>query len=45
MTFVTYEQYDKARKILAIVALEFKILGEYADAKNEDDYRYTIGKR
>ena len=33
MTFDTYEQYDKARKILAIMALEFKILGEYADAK------------
>ena len=33
MTFDTYEQYNKARKILAIMALEFKILGEYADAK------------
>ena len=33
MTFDAYEQYDKARKILAIMALEFKILGEYADAK------------
>ena len=33
MTFDTYEQYEKARKILAIMALEFKILGEYTDAK------------
>ena len=33
VTFDTYQQYDKARKILAIMALEFKILGEYADAK------------
>ena len=33
MTFDTYEQYEKARKILAIMALEFKILGEYIDAK------------
>ena len=33
MAFDTYEQYEKARKILAIMALEFKILGEYTDAK------------
>lgn len=33
MTFDTYQQYEKARKILAIMALEFKILGEYTDAK------------
>ena len=33
LTFDTYEQYEKARKILAIMALEFKILGEYTDAK------------
>lgn len=33
MTFDTYEQFEKARKILAIMALEFKILGEYTDAK------------
>ena len=31
VTFETYQQYDKARKILAIMALEFKILGEYAN--------------
>ena len=31
VTFDTYQQYDKARKILAIMALEFKILGEYAN--------------
>lgn len=33
MTFDHFVQYEKARKILAIMALEFKILGEYADAK------------
>jgi len=32
VTFDTYQQYDKARKILAIMALEFKILGEYANS-------------
>ena len=31
VTFDTYQQYDKARKILAIMALEFKILGEYVN--------------
>lgn len=31
VTFDTYQHYDKARKILAIMALEFKILGEYAN--------------
>ena len=31
VTFDTYQQYEKARKILAIMALEFKILGEYAN--------------
>ena len=33
VTFDTYEQYDKARRILAIMALEFKILGEYANTQ------------
>lgn len=33
MTFETFEQYEKARQILEIMALEFKILGEYADVK------------
>lgn len=33
MTFDTFEQYEKARQILQIMALEFKILGEYADVK------------
>jgi len=33
VTFDTYQQYDKARKILAIMALEFKILGEYANTQ------------
>lgn len=33
MTFDTFEQYEKARQILKIMALEFKILGEYADHK------------
>lgn len=33
MTFEAYAQYEKARKILAIMALEFKVLGEYSDAK------------
>ncbi len=33
VTFDTFEQYEKARQILKIMALEFKILGEYADAK------------
>ena len=33
VTFETYQQYDKARKILAIMALEFKILGEYANTQ------------
>lgn len=33
VTFDTFEQYEKARQILKIMALEFKILGEYADVK------------
>jgi len=33
MTFDTFKQYEKARQILEIMALEFKILGEYADHK------------
>ena len=33
MTFESFDHYDKARKILEIMALEFKILGEYADTK------------
>jgi prephenate dehydratase len=33
MTFDTFKQYKKARQILEIMALEFKILGEYADHK------------
>lgn len=33
VTFDTFEQYQKARQILNIMALEFKILGEYTDIK------------
>jgi prephenate dehydratase len=33
VTFDTFEQYEKARQILKIMALEFKILGEYTDVK------------
>ena len=33
VTFDTFEQYEKAHQILKIMALEFKILGEYADVK------------
>ena len=33
VTFDAFEQYEKARQILKIMALEFKILGEYADDK------------
>lgn len=33
VTFDHLHQYEKARKILAIMALEFKILGEYTTAK------------
>ena len=33
VTFDTFEQYEKARQILKIMALEFKILGEYAEVK------------
>ena len=33
VTFETFEQYKKAKSILSIMALEFKILGEYANAK------------
>lgn len=34
ITFDTYRHYEKARKILAIMALEFKVLGEYTHAKS-----------
>lgn len=33
VTFDAFEQYEKARQILKIMALEFKILGEFADDK------------
>ena len=33
MTFDSFEHYKKARQILKIMALEFKILGEYTDHK------------
>ena len=33
VTFDTFAQYEKARQILKIMALEFKILGEYTDVK------------
>ncbi len=33
VTFDRFQQYEKARKILKIMALEFKILGEYTTAK------------
>ena len=33
VTFDHLHQYEKARKIIAIMALEFKILGEYTTAK------------
>ncbi len=33
VTFDEFQQYEKARKILEIMALEFKILGEYTNAK------------
>lgn len=33
MTFDSFDQYEKARTILKIMALEFKILGEYANTK------------
>lgn len=33
MTFEHFSQYEKARKILEIMALEFKVLGEYSNAK------------
>lgn len=35
MTFDSYEQFEKAQKILSIMALEFKILGLYADTKKK----------
>ena len=33
VTFDAFQHYEKARKILEIMALEFKILGEYTNAK------------
>jgi hypothetical protein len=30
VTFEQFEHYDKARKLIAIMASKFKILGEYA---------------
>jgi prephenate dehydratase len=33
VTFDTFSNYDKARKLIAIMASEFKILGEYAQHK------------
>jgi len=30
VTFDAFSHYDKARKLIAIMASEFKILGEYA---------------
>ena len=33
VTFDQFQYYEKARKILSIMALEFKILGEYTNAK------------
>lgn len=33
VTFETYEDYDKAKAIMTIMAEEFKVLGEYKNAK------------
>jgi prephenate dehydratase len=33
VTFDAFSNYDKARKLIAIMASEFKILGEYAQHK------------